>query len=205
MEIELAGKLAVIGTAGRQDDATRINRALYDAAYADVVASAARWGAIHGVSGGAAFADHLIVRAFLDGVVSELTLYLPAHFKNGQFVPNPKIRFNPGQTCNTYHRQFSSSCGVDSLAEIAKAIELGAKAQVIEGFHRRNSEVAADCQWMIAYTFGSGDPADFLPSDEGFRDAREAGLKDGGTAHTWGECWKADKKRHVNLNRLVVA
>lgn len=201
----MSKKLAVIGTAGRQDDAVRINRVLYDAAYEDVVSSASRWSAAHGVSGGAAFADHLVVRAFLEGAISELTLYLPAHFKNGQFVSNPKIRFNPGQTCNTYHRQFSTSCELDSLAEIAKAIELGAAVHVFEGFHRRNSEVAADCQWMIAYTFGSGDPTDFLPSDEGFRDAREAGLKDGGTAHTWGECWKAEMKRHVNLNRLIEA
>lgn len=198
----MSEKLAVIGTAGRQDDAARINRKLYDAAYEDVLASAVKWGVKHGVSGGAAFADHLVVRAFLEGVLSELTLYLPAYFKNGQFVSNPKIRFNPGQTCNTYHRQFSASCELNSLIEIERAIELGASVHVFEGFHRRNSEVAADCKWMIAYTFGAGDASDFLPSDEGFRDAREAGLKDGGTAHTWGECWKAKTKRHVNLNRL---
>lgn len=198
----MAGRISVIGTAGRRDDAQRINRELYDAAYADVVDSIKRFGADHGVSGGAAFADHLIVRAFLDGVVSKLTLYLPANFSGGKFMPNPRIRFNPGQTCNTYHQKFSSSCSLDSLDEIAVAIKNGAEVMVFEGFHRRNSEVAANCDWMVAYTFGTGDKADFLPSDPGFANSAVAGLKDGGTAHTWGECWKAQKKRHVNLHKL---
>lgn len=201
----MVGKIAVIGTAGRRDDAVRLNRALYDAAYADVVDAVGRWGVSDGVSGGAAFADHLVVRAYLEGVLSALTLYIPAYFKNGQYVPNPKVRFNPGDTCNVYHRKFSGSCGLDSLDEIARAIDKGAEVRVFEGFHRRNSEVAADCKFMIAYTFGTGDHQEFVPSDEGFSKSDAAGLKDGGTAHTWGECWKAERKRHVNLNRLIVA
>ena len=34
---------------------------------------------------------------------------------------------------------------------------------------------------MVAYTFGSGEIRDFSDTDEGFRNARDAGLKDGGT------------------------
>lgn len=196
-------KLAIIGTAGRGDDASRINRGLYNAMFDDVRDVVDRWEITEAVSGGAAVADHLAVRAFNEGLVAELTLYLPAEFKGGLFVPNPAVRFNPGATCNNYHKAFSKSCDLDSLGEIENAISKGATVRVFHGFHRRNSEVAADCAAMVAYTFGSGESRDFADVEEGFSNAREAGLKDGGTAHTWGECWKARRKRHVNLFRLA--
>lgn len=202
--------IAIIGTAGRRDDARRITRELYDAMYEAAVAAIGEWKSSAGVSGGAAVADHLCVRAFLEGALARLTLYLPAPFEAGRFVPNPEIRFNPGATLNRYHAAFSERCGVDSLREIARAVEQGAVVEVHPGFHRRNSEVAAACSHLIAFTFGSSrsvtsdrEAADtFQPSDPGFRGASEAGLRDGGTAHTWGECWRADIKRHVNLGRL---
>lgn len=196
-------KLAIIGTAGRGDDAPRISASIYDAMFSDVRDVIRRWEIDEAVSGGAAVADHLAVRAFNEGFVSSLTLYLPAEFRNGLFVPNPSVRFNPGATCNNYHRAFSKSCGIDSLSELRRAVEGGAVVRVFPGFHRRNTEVADDCTDMAAYTFGSGPSQDFTSADEGFSRAATAGLKDGGTAHTWGECWKAKRKRHVNLFRLV--
>lgn len=210
--------MAVIGTAGRADDSKRINRKLYDAMFQQVVMAIEKWKIDGLVSGGAAVADHLAVRAFLEGCVSSLTLYLPAQFRDGAFVPNSKVKFNPGATTNRYHKGFSESCGVDSLAEIERAIDQGAKAVVVEGFHRRNSEVADNASHMLAMTFGvrkSDDLRDshlfggknawneFLPTDPGFSDAGTAGLKDGGTAHCWGECWRAKVKMHCNLFELV--
>lgn len=196
------GRLAVIGTAGRKDDAALINRALYDAMYRETVETAERWGVREAVSGGAAVADHLAVRAFLEGAIDRLELWLPANFERGAFIPNPSIRFNPGRTCNLYHRAFSDSCGLDSLAEIEEAMRKGAAAHVMEGFHLRNSEVADHCTHMLAFTFGTRSSGDIGQADPGFSDARTAGLKDGGTAHTWGECWKATLKRHVSLDDL---
>lgn len=207
----MGDNIAIIGTAGRGTDARRINRNLYDAMYREVCSAIDDWQVFSAVSGGAAVADHLAVRAFLEGKVSNLTLYLPARFEKCAYVPNPAIRFNPGQTANNYHRAFSASCDIDSLAEIDAAIRQGAKAVVIEGFKKRNLEVAATCSHMLALTFGGValdcDDAhswkDFSPSDDGFTNSITAGLKDGGTAHTWGEAWRPKLKRHVNLNRLA--
>jgi len=134
--------------------------------------------------------------------VENLVLYMPAEFRNGSFVSNPRLKFDPGKTTTTYHVEFSRTCGIDSLGEIESAIRKGARAEVFEGFHRRNSEVASNCTHMLAFTFGSRSGT-YEPSQEEFRDARKAGLKDGGTAHTWGEAWKPKSKRHVNLFSLA--
>lgn len=208
----MSDSIAIIGTAGRGTDAKRIDRKLYDAMYDCVVDAIDAWQIPAAVSGGAAVADHLAVRAFLDGRVSDLMLYFPAHFKNGAFVPNPAVKFNPGQTANRYHRAFSEACGIDSLAEIDEALRRGASFEVIEGFKKRNLDVAARCTHMVALTFGGGAShgdndkpwVDFLPEDEGFTSSSAAGLKDGGTAHTWGEAWKPKMKRHVNLSVLSI-
>lgn len=203
----MSGTIAVIGTAGRREDAARITPQLYDAMFAETEAAIREWAVAEAVSGGAAVSDHLAVRAYLEGVVSGLRLFLPARFERGAFVPNPRIRFNPGQTSNGYHRAFSEACGIDSLGEIEQAIRKGAEVEVHEGFHLRNSEVADACSHLLAFTFGNGSGAgdvrdDFLPEDEGFSAAATAGLRDGGTAHTWGQAWKPIRKRHVYLGAL---
>lgn len=214
----MLSKLAIIGTAGRGSDAAKISRDLYDAMHERVVATAAEWGVVHAISGGAAVADHLAVRGYLDGVFDSLTLYLPAEFKGGRFVPNPRIQFNPGLTLTRYHEAFSRVCDIDSISEIATAIEKGAAVESYPGFQRRNLEVAASCSHMLAFTFGSpntevntprdneasGRPEaqDFKSEAPGFSDHSIAGLRDGGTAHTWRSCWKAEIKRHVHLGTM---
>lgn len=205
--------LAVIGTAGRKDDADRISRGLYDAMYGELAFLVSHWGIKKAVSGGAAVADHLAVRAFNEGLVDALTLFLPANFYNGSYVPNPRVRFNPGQTSNKYHRSFSKLCDIDSLREIDFAIRNGARVIVNEGFHMRNSDVADSCTHMVAMTFGnrpkgvfemvSPHTAIFNTGSEAYRNSQAAGLKDGGTAHCWGECWKALEKAHVNLSSAI--
>lgn len=203
--------IAVIGSAGRGEDSARMTRALYDAMVSEAAEAVKSWGVVVAVSGGAAFADHVAVRLFLDGVVKRLVLHLPADFDGRAFVPNPSVRFNPGQTCNSYHREFSRRCGLDSLSEIAEASRSGAVLAVTPGFHMRNSQVAADCTHLLAFTFGrsvsgvdrqEGRYRDFLPAEPGFTDPKAAGLRDGGTAHTWGQAWKPVIKRHVHLGLL---
>lgn len=166
-------------------------------------------GVVHAISGGAAVADHLAVRGYLDGAFDGLTLYLPAEFRNGCFVPNPKIQFNPGATLTRYHEAFSQACGIESISEIERVIEKGAAIEIHPGFQRRNLEVAANCTHMIAMTFGSdvetnvkAEVMDFSSVAPGFNDPQIAGLRDGGTAHTWRSCWKAEIKRHINLSSM---
>lgn len=203
--------IAIIGTAGRREDASRIDRPLYDAMFDEAVRAIRSWGSTTAVSGGAAVSDHLAVRAFLEGAVASLRLFLPAVFDGRRYIPDHSVRSNPGRTTNQYHEDFSDACGIDSLGEIAEAIRRGAKVGIHAGFHRRNLEVAGACSHLLAFTFGrSAKPypdgsafADFGPSDEGFSKAEAANLKDGGTAHTWGEAWRPVVKRHVNLSLLA--
>jgi hypothetical protein len=203
--------LAIIGSAGRGGDAKMLSHDLYEAMCADTQSYIEANDIKHLCSGGAAFADHVAVAMYLRGAVDSLTLYLPARFDGRSFVRGGYG--DPGGVTNNYHAQFSRSCGVNGLYEIADAGRRGARIEVYAGFKRRNLEVANACNHLIAYTFGQSNPdnkADidaeyaftFSPSQSAFLDAKEAGLKDGGTAHTWGECWKAQQKRHVNLYGL---
>jgi hypothetical protein len=197
-------RLAVIGTAGRQDDAAKLSPELWDSMCSQTLRALSDWDISHAVSGGAAWADHLAVRAFLDGHVESLILCLPARFERGRFVPDASVRFNPGRTCNGYHEAFSRCLGIDSLGEIERARERGASLVVEPGFHQRNIRVAATASHVLALTFGSmRAPADLLPDAPGFTNAPLAGLKDGGTAHTWDHAWKCVAKRHVSLNWLL--
>jgi hypothetical protein len=218
--------LAVIGTAGRQEDAARISRALYDAMYAEVLRAMAGWDVRGLVSGGAAVADHLAVRAFLDGRAERLVLHFPAPFRDREFVRQRQALSDDAGTANRYHRQFSAACGLDSLGEIAEAMARGAETHAGLGFAARNLDVAAAATHMVALTFGpAGGPADpapdpachawtgpdgirrkvsadFLPDAAGFSEPAAAGLGGRGTPHTWRACWKAEVKRHVNLTLL---
>jgi hypothetical protein len=172
--------------------------------YGQALGTMSEWGLRHAVSGGAAWADHLAVRAFLDGHVESLILFLPARFERGRFVPDDSVRFNPGRTCNGYHEAFSRCLGVDTLGEIEQARTRGATLTVEPGFHQRNMLVAAAASHVLALTFGNmRPPADLLPDSPGFTKAALAGLKDGGTAHTWDNGWKCVAKRHVSLNWLL--
>lgn len=199
---ELKRRLVVIGTAGRGDDAARMSLSLYDRMFQSLKEIIERWKPDAVVSGGAAWADHLAPRAYLEGLVPNLLLFLPAEFRMGSapgFIPNPAVQFNPGRTLNNYHRAFSEKTGIDSLTELAAAISKGALVEVHPGFHRRNSEVADHGDGLVSYTFGTHSSLDLTSGSAAFGNAKKAGLKDGGTAHTFGECWKAEFKSHFNL------
>jgi hypothetical protein len=136
------------------------------------------------VSGGAAWADHIAVHAFINGYCNELTLHLPAPFVNGQFEG---AYGTSGGAANYYHKLFSKVVGEDTLGQITCAINMGAHVTyepVANGYGamaRRNAKVATDCSHMLAYTFGAGD----VPAD-------------GGTLMTWNMA-AGKKRKHIPL------
>jgi hypothetical protein len=142
------------------------------------------------VSGGAAWADHVAVKLFIDSMCQDqsfsgLTIYLPCAMdeKKGMAIDNGSGKWyeNPGRTMNQYHLQMQKKTGRNSLQEILITHELGAKLIVGKGFHQRNKFVAQS-DYVLAFTFGIGDA-----------------VKDGGTKDTWDQA-KTVNKRHVSLS-----
>jgi len=106
------------------------------------------------VSGGCSFSDHIAVLLYLTGKFKGLTLYLPCKF-DGKFLDTGQFHWsqNPGRVLNKYHADFSREMGFDSLGDLTKAIEIGAKIEVKNGFHARNSFVAKS-DYVIAFSEG---------------------------------------------------
>ena len=94
-------KLAIIGTAGRGDDGARLRdqpsywRTMLAISQA-VIAVIRPTGLI---SGGAAYADHVAVRMFLQGEVGSLTLCLPSEWTDHGFRERFD-KFDAGRTAN---------------------------------------------------------------------------------------------------------
>lgn len=181
--------IAIIGTAGRRDDAVRLDWPTYLLMRAAVLEQLQRiprpW---HGRSGGAAWADHIAVDLYLCGILDELTLYLPCPInQRGEFVDSPT-----GRIARYYHNVFSrirAAAGLGtSFDDLAAVMRLGAQVGYVdaehgEGFHPRNILVG-QCEVVIALTFGGG----VVP-------------KDGGTRHTWDNS-TAPTKIHIPIGKL---
>lgn len=176
-------RIAIIGTAGR-DKTKPMTLALWnwmlDEARSHMPVHA------HVVSGGAAWADHLAVALFLEGSAHELTLHLPAPFRNGKF-DGPSS--SSASAANYYHERFSNVIGVDSLAQIDAVADMDPVHGSFEpaaygygGMFARNAKVAT-CERMLAFTFGPGS----VPAD-------------GGTLDTWNKC--RGNRIHVSLPYL---
>ena len=195
--------VAIVGTAGRRDAATRLTYPLW----LGMVREAERF--LAGlprpwdlVSGGAAWSDHVAVRLFLDGKADSLTLYLPCRFDLDVpwFEETSEDRHvnyseegtetvgSEARVANFYHRRFSGVLRRDrtetTLHELAEAIRRGARVIVGEGFKSRNYGVG-HTEALLAFTFGEGK----VPAD-------------GGTAHTW-RTSAAPLKVHVPLGTLL--
>ena len=197
-----AARVAIIGTAGRINDAR--NRTLSLKLYQAMIEAAAR--CIEDtfgldlrecvlVSGGAAWADHVAVDLFLQKRVRGLTLLLPSNLTAvpGAFgyVDTGVVDFikNPGGTSNHYHRLFSKKLGRNSLEDLHRARDAGAHIDVsTPGFFARNGGIARHCTHMIAFTWSTNG----VPSD-------------GGTLKTWKQCkLDPEHKKHIALGSLVV-
>lgn len=192
-------RIGVIGTAGRKDDAPLMSKELYDDMYRILLNYLAPWKDedITLVSGGAAWADHLAVRAFLEQKCA-LELHLPAPFQNSKFLVNAsnfQVNLSPGSIANFYHHKMSSLLGHNTLFELQRAIDKKAHYQVYDGFYARNLKVG-NVDMLIAFTFGTHD------YNGPKVNATLAGLKDGGSAHTWNNS-SAKYMIHINLNELL--
>jgi len=181
----VARVIAIIGTAGR-DKNKPLDRNLWDRMLADARKRVTTGDAL--VSGGAAWADHLAVRLYLEGCVNHLALHLPAPIENGVFA-GPEME-SAGSAANYYHGIFKRNTGVDGLQDIQKAITKGAvvtfepAAKGYRAMFERNSKVASGASFGLAYTFGQGE----LPDD-------------GGTKDTW-DRFTGDKL-HIPLGSLT--
>ena len=126
---------------------------------------------------------------FVDEKVAGLTLHLPAHWVHD--LQNPRFhddetKSNPGQMANKYHKQFTKKLGENSLEHISFAKLMGAKFIEHKGFKERNSAVARDSQYLVAFTWNDGD-------------SPKVGS---GTADTWNKHDRKKKKIHVPLSSL---
>lgn len=185
-------RVAIIGTAGRDKDKTaQMTKAMWGAMLADAKSKLQPGDSL--VSGGAAWADHLAVRLFLDGAAKGLVLHLPAPLgDDGRFVgPGIDQGGSAASAANYYHQLFQRSTGVDGFKDIAEAIRRGATVTVepeapgYGAMNARNRKVAFGCDAVIAYTWGQGDePAD------------------GGTKQTWDMAAEVDRT-HVPMAGLV--
>lgn len=167
---------AVVGTAGRKDDAAKLSLQHFNAMC--VVASGLidqfkenNYEITHLVSGGAAWADHVAVKLFLQKKAPHLRLFLPCEWDNGAFkdTGSDDFKTNPGRTANRLHKQFQNRTHINSLTEIQIAKSEGAELiEIAKGFYARNALVAKS-DFLLAITYGN-----------------EREVKDGGTAHTVG-------------------
>ena len=139
------------------------------------------------ISGGAAWADHVAVWAFMNDLCKGLVLHLPAPFEGGKFIGEYGTS---GNACNYYHRLFSKEMGFNSRGHLMAAIEKGAIVTYqphmlgYAAMSARNLLVASDCTHMMAFTMGIGD----VPTD-------------GGTKITW-DMAAAKDRVHLSLAGL---
>lgn len=178
-------KLAIIGTAGRGDDAVKLANSSYYRMMKIIAETLVTVLDVKGlVSGGAAFSDHIAVQLFLERRVSQLTLHLPAGWL-GHGFKETSSKFDTGRTSNWYHAKFSEVIGVNTLQEIQLAIERGATVKTgAGGFKERNTDIAKEADSLLAFTFGSG-----------------AVLKEGGTKDTWNK-FATDVQRRFDEAKL---
>lgn len=164
---------SIVGTAGRKDDNNRLSfqhfKSMYGISKGLIeILGESNYAPTVLVSGGAAWADHVAVKLFLDGVVKQLRLFLPCPFENGMFkdTGNEDFKLNPGRVANKYHSLFKEKTGINSLSDLVISKERGAEFRVANGFYARNGLVAKS-DILLAMTFGNKEY-----------------VKDGGTAHT---------------------
>ena len=153
---------AIIGTAGRKDDARRLSKKHFEAMCIVAEGLVENFGEnnypiTHLVSGGAAWADHCAVKLFLDKKVPHLRLFLPCAFEGGSYKNTGVFdwKTNPGGTANALHRKFQLATNINSLTQIQIAKAEGAELiNVDKGFYARNALVAKS-DFLLAMTFGN--------------------------------------------------
>lgn len=151
-------RLAIIGSAARKDDADKLNISVHNKALNQAKIFCIKNKPDELISGGACFIDFVSVQLFNEKLVKNLTLYLPCEFDiiRHCFKDTGEMDFtiNPGGTLNYYHKRFAARTKIDSLLEIEKAIQNGAKTVIAFGLKERNTEIAKNSDMILAMTFG---------------------------------------------------
>lgn len=202
--------LAIIGTAGRKEDQSRLTHFHYNRMVSACIKLIEHLQFdlpdLRLISGGAAWADHLVVTLTKRGVVpyENTTLYTPSSLTSEGYVGENEFSKKTANTANYYHRLFSNCVGIDSIKEL---LELKYNGSILlpgnGSFHARNSDVAKSVSpngVLLAFTFGAPDIQQSIWTIRKFSGnitATEAGLKDGGTADTW--CKASCTKYHCVL------
>jgi hypothetical protein len=196
--------LAIIGSAGRGTDAEKISSELYTQMFEEADKIIEEYEIDRIVSGGAAFADFLAVEY---AAWIKTHLYLPTDFSldKEEFIGYDYNSKRIARTCNFYYEQFEKkrTLARGILKYMIKDEIL--TYDVVYGFHERNMKVAADCDYLLAFTFGPEDwTTKIVCNDQttGYHNSKLARLKDGGTAHTWNHS-TAKLKIHINLSNLL--
>jgi hypothetical protein len=193
--------LGVIGTAGRKERMTKEHFVFMVERTKKAIAAikqATGAEAVRLVSGGAAWSDHVAVSLFMAGEVDAISLHLGAQLEGNAFTV--KQANDAGDVMNKYHRQFSLAMtdGQDanwSLEDIQglsyiyhqdprdERIQFTFQNGEIKGLFDRNTLIAKDSDFLIAFTFGEKGPI-------------------GGTKDTYDKYLAMGKKnaRHVSLN-----
>lgn len=136
-------------------------------------------------------ADHVAVLEYLQNKVAGLKLHLPTTWHQDDSSPrfldndDSNIYNNPGRSANKLHRQFTDKIGEDSLKHIQSAVYLGAKYCVHKGFKERNTAVARDSKYLVAFTWSDG----------------KAPKEESGTYDTWRK--HTGTKIHVPISSLA--
>lgn len=182
-------KIGIIGTAGRKKDAVKLDMPTYEKMYERLLVELDRLepdvSKRHLVSGGAAWADHLAVLAYLDGKAASLSLHLPARYSKDYGV------------LGYYHQAFCQKLGHKpryTLDQINEAIEKGAQVTYYSdqpqssAFKERNNAVANMADALLAFTFNAGSQP-----------------KPGGTKDTWNKhslLHPTRTRKHIDIASL---
>lgn len=183
-------KTIIIGTAGRSHQ-ENLTLPLWHAMVAKALELTPK--GAHGISGGAAWADHLAVELYRLGHLSELTLHLPAPLN-----PNNYDYIGPSKSAasaaNYYHYQFSDALGYDTKRQIVEAL-------ATTGAHHTTQESAPGFKAMFTRNALVAKEATLSDSALAFTWDHH-GLTDSGTKNTWDQI-HTPHKTHVSLYTLL--
>lgn len=99
---------------------------------------------------------------YIEGRVLGLTLHLPTPWQQEDISPcfldnqDHNIYRNPGRSANRLHKQFTDKMGEDTLKHIQSAVHLGANYKIHNGFKERNTAVARESEYLVAFTWNNG-------------------------------------------------
>lgn len=202
--------VGIIGTAGRNTDFDRLTYTHFENMVRMTLSVIGPIGLMSNniklYSGGAAWADHVAVTLCNRGMThpTNLTIFSPTDFNEGGFIGHSPGAIKTADTINYHHRRFSEKIKRDTFLDICDVTLGGATFVIGNGnFFERNLKIANSLfeeDLLIAFTFGDPSEPEFTkpwtPTEfSSETTAKIAGLKPGGTAHTWdnSKC----KKIHV--------